>query len=129
MEESDILLTVNDRTVKSLSYFEQLIDGVVGKSLRVKAWRHGNTLEYELHVEDLWTTTPCRLLQFTSASFQDLCYQEALKYRVPAGGVTIADAEGSFEGLGETIIRSLNNFKTSNLDAFISVACTIPGKY
>ena len=80
-------------------------------------------------MEDLWTITPYRLLQFAGASFQDLCYQEALKYHVPAGGVTVADAEGSFEGLGKTIIRSLDNQNTSNLDAFISVARKIPGKY
>ena len=129
VEESDILLTVNDRIITSPSHFERLMDGAVGKTLNVKAWRHGNTLEYELHVEDLWTITPCRLLQFAGASFQDLCYQEALKYHVPAGGVTVADAEGSFEGLRKTIIRSLNNQNTSNLDAFIGVARNIPGKY
>ncbi|KAL2036575.1 hypothetical protein N7G274_010671 [Stereocaulon virgatum] len=112
--------------IKSPSHFEQLMDGAVGKALKVKAWRHGNTLEYELHVEDLWTITPCRLLQFAGASFQDLGYQEALKYHVPAGGVTVADAEGSFEGLRKTTIRSLNNQNTSNLGAFISIARKIP---
>ena len=37
VEESDILLTVNDRIIKSPSHFEQLMDGAVGKTLKVKA--------------------------------------------------------------------------------------------
>lgn len=130
VEEADILRTVDDQIVTSLPLFEQLMDGAVGNTLKVQVQRHGNTLEYELQVQDLWTLTPCRLLEYSGSNFQDLRFQTAFDYNVPIEGVVLHDAEDPFilEGSGEKIIRSLNNRSTKNLDAFIEVARGIPGE-
>lgn len=87
------------------------MDGAVGNTLKVHIQRYGNTLEYELQVQDLWTLTPCRLLEYAGSVFQDLRYQIAFNHHVPIEGIVISDAEGSFM-LGsseEKIILSLNN--------------------
>lgn len=131
VEEADILNTIDGQIITSLPRFEQLIDGAVGNLLKVQVQRHGNKLEYELKVQDLWTVTPCRLLEYAGASFEDLRYHTAFFHNVPLEGIRLSDDEGSFilDGSGDKMIRSFNNQSTPDLDAFIEVARGIPGEY
>lgn len=131
VKEGDILRAVDGRIVTSLLQFEQLMDGAVGNTLSLQVWRHGNTLEFELQVQDLGTLTPYRLLEYAGSVFQDLRYQIAFAYNVPIKGVVLSDAGGSFtlKNSGVAMICSLDNQSTPDLNTFIEVAREIPSKY
>ena len=130
VKEADILRTVDDQIVTSLTHFEQLMDRAVGNTIEVRVQRHGNIFEYDIQVQDLFTLTPYRLLEYAGSTFQDLRYETAIDHHVPIEGVILSDAEGSFilKGCGEKLLRSLNNQLTPNLNAFIEIARKIPGE-
>ena len=130
LEEADILLTVNNKNVTSLRLFEQFIDNAVGRTIKLRVHRHGDTFESEVQVQDLSTLTQYRLVEYAGSAFHALDNQTAFRNHMPLEGVVLCDDEGSFmlKGEGRKIIRSLNYQSTPNLDTFIEVARLIPGE-
>ena len=96
VKEADILRTVDDQIVTSLLLFEKLINDAVGATVNVRVQRNGKPLQFELQVQDLWTLTPFRLLQYAGDVFQDLRYQTAFDYHLPLKGVILLSDDGSF---------------------------------
>jgi len=129
--EGDILLTVNDGNINTLSRLESLIDEAVEKQINVRIARYGTEYVFDLNVQDFFKLTPYRLLEFAGSVFHDVRYGAAFRYNVPIEGVLLPIAKGSFNlhGEGNKLICSLNKKPTPDLDAFIGVAREIPRKF
>ena len=129
VQEDDLLLQANGRN-STLGQFEKMIDKGTGSSITLPVRRHGQDQEVMLDVKNLFTLVPYRILEFAGSKFQDLQYEVAMMHDLPLRGVVLSSARGSFDFSGghNIMITHLNNRSTPNLDTFIEVARTIPGK-
>ncbi|KAJ9052684.1 hypothetical protein DSO57_1031877 [Entomophthora muscae] len=129
LQNGDVLIAVNGEPLSSFVPLEDVLDSSVGCSVKLDIERGEKSLSFEIPVQDLHSITPSRYLQFSGASFNDLSYQLARSYCVPCQGVYVCDPAGPFKLSGPghgTIVSSVDDQPTPNLDTFIEVVKKIP---
>ncbi|TPX34042.1 hypothetical protein SmJEL517_g03183 [Synchytrium microbalum] len=129
LEESDILISVDDVVITKFLPLEVVLDERIGKQIKMKIERGGKEFEYFITVQDLHSITPDRFVEIGSAVVNNLSYQLASQYNVPCRGVYVAHASGMLLLGGSTegwIISHVDHKPTPNLDVFIQVMQEIP---
>ena len=130
IEEGDVLLKLNGEFVNDFFVLDEMLDANVGASIALLLSRGGTEIEAEILVGDLHKITPDRFLQLAGATFHDLSYQLARRYRVPCRGLYVASCAGSFWSLtgSENIIEAVDGIDTPDLDTFTRVMKDIPDR-
>ncbi|TPX52647.1 hypothetical protein SeMB42_g01268 [Synchytrium endobioticum] len=129
LEESDILVSVNDQVITKFLPLEVILDDNIGKEIKVIIERGGCAIERRIVVQDLHSITPDRFVEIGSAVLNNLSYQLASQYNLPCRGVYVAHSSGMFllGGASEGwIISHVDHKPTPNLDAFIAVLQDLP---
>ena len=89
-----MLLKVNDEYVNRFIRLEEILDGSVGRTIKVLVQRGFEEFEYNISVGDKHAITPDRYVQVCGARFNTLSYQLARAYNVPVGGVYVCEQSG-----------------------------------
>lgn len=134
IEEGDVLLQVNGEPVTQFIRLDAILDDSVGGNVSMMLQRGGENLHVELNVADLHAITPDRFVTVAGGSFHDLSYQQARLYAIGIkdAGVFVCEAAGSFR-LGDGcdsgwLIQEIDNKPTPDLNTFVEVMKSIPGK-
>eukprot|EP01117_Protostelium_nocturnum_P007589 TRINITY_DN2719_c0_g1_i1.p1 TRINITY_DN2719_c0_g1~~TRINITY_DN2719_c0_g1_i1.p1 ORF type:complete len:1013 (+),score=348.65 TRINITY_DN2719_c0_g1_i1:181-3219(+) len=129
LEPGDVLTQIDNELITEFSRLEEKMDNAVGGSLAVTVERGGNPLTFNIPIVDLHTLEPNVFLEVGGGVLHQLSYQQARNHRLPVGGVYVA-SDGYMLGRGGlhkgTIIKSVGQKETPNLEAFIKVICSYP---
>lgn len=131
LQAGDILLSVAGADISSFVPLEQILDQSVGKTLELKLVRSGKPLSVQVKVQDLDDITPASYLEFGGGVLNDLSYQQARNYNVPAQGVYVANPGYVFgtAGIGRaSVITSLDGVQVHDLDEFQRVLTRLPDR-
>jgi hypothetical protein len=82
-----------------------------------------------MSVQDLHSITPDRFVEIGGGVVNELSYQLAHSYSQPVGGPFVATSGhmlASASAWRKSVIVSVNNIPTPNLDAFITAMKTLP---
>ncbi|KAI8894394.1 hypothetical protein BC833DRAFT_605056 [Globomyces pollinis-pini] len=130
LQESDILVSINNQIVTKFVPLEDYLDSNVGKTIQFTIERGGEELTFDIIVQDLHSITPDRYLQIGGGTLNNVSYQLSRQFCLPAQGVFVSDPAGMFrlDGTADSgwIIDTVDCQPTHNLDEFISVFQTIP---
>jgi hypothetical protein len=129
LREGDILIRVNNTLVAHLSALDELLDSLVGRVIRIELRRHGEVVEVEVAVRDLFLLVPNRVAKVGGAVFNEISLNVAMKHGLPMRGVYLCEPEGSFDLTGweeACIVTSLDGIETPDLEEFIKAAKKIP---
>jgi S1-C subfamily serine protease len=131
LEEGDVILKVNGKLVTKFSQITKFLDCNVLKDISMTVQRWDKEIEVTVVVGDLHDITPNRYLMIGTTTFYDLSYQQAQRYRIPVRGSGVVSSEDGLFGTvpGDSMIQSVNGRKTKDLDAFVEVLQSIPGKF
>ncbi|MGH8371774.1 MAG: trypsin-like peptidase domain-containing protein [Gammaproteobacteria bacterium] len=131
LQSGDILLSVDGTDISTFVPLEQMLDQSVGKTLELKLIRSGAPVSARVQVQDLHDITPASYLDFGGGTLNDLSYQQARNYNVPAKGVYIANPGYVFGtadiGRG-SIITSVDGVKVHDLDEFQQQLTRLPDR-
>ncbi|ORY93040.1 hypothetical protein BCR43DRAFT_444348 [Syncephalastrum racemosum] len=131
LEPGDIVLGGDHGRIYGFDALADLLDGAVGRSIRLQLLRAGELTEATLDVQDLHSITPGRLLEFGGGIVHDLSYQIARSYGISLQepGVYVAAAGyilGTAYCVRRSIVTGLNHQPVRHLDDFKRIAQTIP---
>jgi pro-apoptotic serine protease NMA111 len=91
LEPGDILVRLNGELVSNFDVLAVALDDGVGKSVKLSIERGGEKLERELPIENLYSITPDRYLEFGEAIVHNLSWQQARHINTPISGVYVAN--------------------------------------
>lgn len=132
LKEGDVLVKVNGELLTQFVRLDAILDSSVEhEDVRLNVQRGGVDVEVTCTVQDLHSITPSRFVTVAGANFHDLSYQQARLYAIPTRGVYICEAAGSFKLESSSsgwLVDTVDKRPTRNLDEFIDVMKTIPGK-
>jgi hypothetical protein len=133
IEEGDLLIKVNGELLTQFIRLDSVLDDNVGGKVSMLLQRGGEDISIELEIGNLNDITPDKFVAVAGASFHDLSYQQARLYAIAAKdpGVFICESAGSFRFDGSDsgwLVQSIDHRETPNLDAFVEVMRSIPGK-
>ncbi|KAI9297381.1 trypsin-like serine protease [Neoconidiobolus thromboides FSU 785] len=131
LENGDLLLSVNGTMLTHFAHLDGILDDNVNNKINLKIERGGVEMEFDILVKDLHAITPNRYLSYCGSTFNDLSYQLARSFCIPCKGVYISNPAGPFKlhgpGFG-TIVTSVDDQETPDLDTFIEVVSKIPDR-
>lgn len=133
IEEGDVLVKVNGELLTQFIRLDSILDDNVHGKVSLVVQRGGEDITVNLEVGNLHDITPDRFVSVAGASFHDLSYQQARLYAIPTKdvGVFVCESAGSFRFEGSDsgwLVQSIDHKDTPDLDTFIEVMKTIPGK-
>lgn len=125
----DILLKVNGKLVTLFLPLNEALDASVGKSLDLLVLRNGQELSATIDVQDFASILPTQIFKFNGVYFHNLSYKSAMDHCVPLKGVYYSGGYYSLTNLGDIgIIDSIDNVSTPDLETFMKVIKSKPGK-
>lgn len=125
----DIILGCNGHMVANFTHLFSILDDSVGKAVTLTLCRNKKMQDVQLLVADLHSITPDRFVEIGGGIVNELSYQLAKSYSQPVGGVYVATSGhmlASASAWRKSIIISVNNVPTPNIDAFIEAMKTLP---
>ena len=91
LEPGDILVRINGELTADFDLLSKVLDDGVGKTVKLEVERGGQSLERDLAVQDLYSITPDRFLEFGDGVVHNLSWQQARHINVPIRGVYVAN--------------------------------------
>ncbi|KAI8369306.1 trypsin-like cysteine/serine peptidase domain-containing protein [Radiomyces spectabilis] len=125
----DIIIGCNGKMVPHFIALFEVIDDSVGNDIKLTISRGKKVQDVTVRVQDLHSITPDRFVEIGGGIVHDLSYQLAKSYSQPVSGVYVATSGhmlASASAWRKSIIVSVNNIPTPNLDAFIEAMKTLP---
>ncbi|KAI8146771.1 trypsin-like cysteine/serine peptidase domain-containing protein [Fennellomyces sp. T-0311] len=125
----DIIIGCNGQMVPHFIALFSVIDDSVDKEISLTISRGKKVQDVQVKVQDLHAITPNRFVEIGGGVVHDLSYQLAKSYSQPVGGVYVATSGhmlASASAWRKSIIVSVNNIPTPNLDEFIKAMQTLP---
>jgi pro-apoptotic serine protease NMA111 len=130
IQEGDVLLKLNGKVVTRFSDMTDILDSNVHHDINVTAHRGREEVEVTMKVDDLHAITPDRYLMISTTMFHDFSYQQAQRHRIPVRDAGVYCSTDGFFGTatGGSLIKSIDGRAVRNLESFIEVIQSIPGK-
>ncbi|OBZ91682.1 PDZ domain-containing protein C23G3.12c [Choanephora cucurbitarum] len=125
----DIIIGCNGKMVPHFIALFEILDDMVGKEISLTISRGKKVQEVKVIVQDLHSITPNRFVEIGGGVVHELSYQLAKSYSQPTSGVYVATSGhmlASASAWRKSIIVSVNNIPTPNLDAFIEAMKSLP---
>ncbi|CAB4482019.1 uncharacterized protein OCT59_029483 [Rhizophagus irregularis] len=125
----DIIIRANKNMITNFTQLFSIIDDSVGEDIELTICRGKEQLDVKLKIQDLHSITPNRFVEIGGGIVNELSYQIAHSYSWSVGGPYIADSGYMFSTAAAwrmSIITSVNNIPTPNLDEFIEAMKTLP---
>jgi S1-C subfamily serine protease len=125
----DIVIYANKNMISNFTHLFSIIDDSVGEDIELTICRGKEQIDVKLKIQDLHSITPNRFVEIGGSMINELSYQLAYSYSWSVGGPYIADSGYMFSTAAAwrmSIITSVNNIPTPNLDAFIEAMKTLP---
>lgn len=125
----DIMIGCNGQMIPHFIGLFEIIDESVGQEITLTISRGKQIMDVKVTVQDLHSITPNRFVEIGGGVVHDLSYQLAKSYSQPVQGVYVATSGhmlASASAWRKSIIVSVNNIPTPNLDAFIEAMQTLP---
>lgn len=125
----DIVVAVNGEMITNFIHLFSVLDDSVGQTVSLTISRGKKLHEVQLTVQDLHSITPNRFVEIGGGIVNELSYQLAKGYSQPVGGVYVATSGhmlASASAWRKSVIVSVNNIPTPNLDTFIDAMKTLP---
>ncbi|MDJ0759866.1 MAG: trypsin-like peptidase domain-containing protein [Woeseiaceae bacterium] len=91
LSPGDILIRIDGELITQFVPLAAMLDERVGETITVEVERGGRTVEHEIVVDDLHAITPSAYLEFGDATVNNLSYQQARHYNLPAEGAYVAN--------------------------------------
>lgn len=132
LEINDILISINGQVVADFTTLENLLNTNIGQYLQVGIIRFGREVVVDLLVHDLSSITPTRILHDLGASFHNVPYRTAVRFKVPLRGMYVSKFDKRFhfgDHSNNYIVESINNIPTPNVIEGTEILRTIAGKY
>ncbi|PVV05330.1 hypothetical protein BB560_000160 [Smittium megazygosporum] len=128
LHAGDIVVALNGIPVSNFIMVSSELDTSVGNIVKLTILRCKKAYIVECKVQDLYEITPSRFVEVAGGVVNDLSYQFARSYSIPAAGVYVA-ASGQMLGSASvwrgSIVLSINHTPTNNLDDLIKVIGTL----
>ncbi|RKP05648.1 trypsin-like cysteine/serine peptidase domain-containing protein [Thamnocephalis sphaerospora] len=131
LEEGDILVRINGQVTTKFVPLEEAFDQNVDQEIVLELERGGEPMSVTVRVQNLHAITPDRYVEVGGAKVNELSYQLARSYCVPARGVFVAEPAGMFRLDGPDngwIVASVDSQPTPTLDDFVRVMRGIPDR-
>ncbi|KAI8990075.1 trypsin-like cysteine/serine peptidase domain-containing protein [Pilobolus umbonatus] len=125
----DIIIGCNGKMIPHFIALFAVLDDSVNQEVKLTISRGKKVQEVIVAVQDLHSITPNRFVEIGGGVVHELSYQLAKSYSQPTGGVYVATSGhmlASASAWRKSIIVSVNNIPTPNLDAFIEAMNTLP---
>ncbi|CAO3676150.1 unnamed protein product [Rhizopus microsporus] len=125
----DIIVGCNGKMIPHFIGLFSILDDRVNQEVTLTISRGKKVQDVKVTVQDLHSITPNRFVEIGGGIVHELSYQLAKSYSQPVGGVYVATSGhmlASASAWRKSIIVSVNNVPTPNLDAFIDVMKTLP---
>jgi S1-C subfamily serine protease len=129
LQPGDLLMSVDGKVIYSFVPLDEVMDSSVGRTLKVAILRGGKPLTQDLPVQDLNALTPNSYLEFGGATLNDLSFQVARGFNVPAHGVYIANPGYVFGTAAiqrAAIITEFDGKPVADLDGFQRILAGLP---
>lgn len=121
LQKGDLLLAVNGEIVSIFTRLEEILDENVGQSLAVQVRRGDKKLDVEVGIEDLYDITPAKFIVAGDAHFNNLSHILARDLGIACRGVYCPESGSMWMLSAGSIIDSVDNIPTPDLDTFIEV--------
>ncbi|GBC06884.1 hypothetical protein RclHR1_07110009 [Rhizophagus clarus] len=125
----DIIICANKNMITNFTHLFSILDDSVGEDIELTICRGKEQFDVKLKIQDLHSITPNRFVEIGGGIVNELSYQLAYSYSWYVGGPYIAESGYMFSSasaLRMSVISSVNNIPTPNLDAFIEAIKTLP---
>ncbi|CAO3614758.1 unnamed protein product [Cunninghamella echinulata] len=125
----DIIIGCQGKLVPHFIALFGIMDDEVGQSIMLTVSRGKKVQDVQVTVQDLHSITPASFVEIGGGIVHDLSYQLAKSYSQPVGGVYVATSGhmlASASTWRKSIITSVNNIPTPDLNAFIDAMNTLP---
>jgi len=131
LEVGDVLLHCHNdqfggRDIDNFISLWEVIDESVGKFVKLTVYRGKARKIIDVQVEDLFSITPKRFLEFGRATMHDLSYQYTRMFNLPCRGVFVA-APGMFSwtptyrSISDFLLTHLNGRPLDSLDTLLEM--------
>ncbi|KAI8085430.1 trypsin-like cysteine/serine peptidase domain-containing protein [Thamnidium elegans] len=124
----DIIIGCNGKMVPHFISLFAILDDAVEQEVSLTISRGKKVQDVKVTVQDLHSITPNKFVEIGGGVVHELSYQLAKSYSQPTGGVYVATSGhmlASASAWRKSIIVSVNNIPTPNLDAFIEAMKTL----
>lgn len=121
LQKGDLLLAVNGELVSAFTKLEEIMDSHVGESLAIQVRRGDNKIDVEIKIEDLYAITPRRFIVVGDAHFHDISHILARSLGIACQGVYCPENGTMWMLPSGSIVDSVDNIPTPDLDTFIKV--------
>jgi len=91
LQPGDVLIRLNGELAVGFDTLAEALDDGVGKMVKLSIERGGEKFERELTVDDLYSVTPDRYVEFGDAVVHNLSWQQARHVNAPIQGVYVAN--------------------------------------
>jgi S1-C subfamily serine protease len=128
LEPGDILVEINGATVTHFLDMEDILDQHVDGEVSVSVVRGGQTITYQIRVENLHRVTPDSFLEVSGGSIHALSYQQARNFSTHTGQVYVSDPGYMLSRAGipkHSVILSVKNEETPDVQTLAKVISTI----
>ncbi|RIA99412.1 trypsin-like cysteine/serine peptidase domain-containing protein [Glomus cerebriforme] len=125
----DIVICANKNMIANFDHLFSIIDDSVGKDIELTICRGKTQMDVKLKIQDLHSITPNRFVEVGGSIINELSYQLAYSYSWSVKGPYIAESGymfGNASAWRMSVIISINNIPTPDLDTFIEVMKTLP---
>lgn len=124
LEPGDVLVKLNGALTADFIELAEVLDSRVGGTVDLTVERGGQVLERTLSVEDLYSITPDRYLEFGDGVVHNLSWQQARHINVPIKGVYVANPGyvlGAAAVPRGAVITEIDGKQIDSLDDFEAV--------
>ena len=84
-------MRINGELTADFDLLSKVLDDGVGKTVKLEVERGGQSLERDLAIQDLYSVTPDRFIEFGDGVVHNLSWQQARHINVPIRGVYVAN--------------------------------------
>ncbi|KAJ2609327.1 hypothetical protein H4S08_004100 [Coemansia sp. RSA 1365] len=121
LRSGDIVFAINGKAVIEFVRMESIIDSTVGKDILLSVCRGDTAFNVIIRVQDIEAITPHSFIEVGGGVVNEVSYQIARSYGIPAAGVYVAiggHVLSSASAWRGSVIESIGGTLTPNLERF-----------
>ncbi|PIA15825.1 Pro-apoptotic serine protease NMA111 [Coemansia reversa NRRL 1564] len=121
LRSGDIIVAINGQPVVDFVRLEDITDTNVGKDIQLNVCRGSKAYDVRISVQDIEAITPHSYIEVGGGVVNEVSYQIARSYGIPAAGVYVASSGhvlSSANAWRGSVVESIDGTLTPNLERF-----------